>query len=221
MGSEAVQLGDPMTTLTTVLLVAFVPFLLMVGTAFVKISVVLYIVRSAIGAQQVPPGPVVLGVAFLLTAFVMTPVAQQAFDQAAPALDGDGELTGDEMAAAFDRALPVVSSFLARNAHESNIAMFADLSEELSKEGGEPLAEDHVLVLLPAFAISELTEAFAIGFILFLPFLVIDLVIANILLSLGMHMLSPTTVSLPFKLLLFVLVDGWVLLARGLLLGYA
>jgi type III secretion protein R len=123
---------------------------------------------------------------------------------------------------AAGRAREPVRGFLARHAHARDRAMFTDLAKRMRPPAErDQVADTDLMVLTPAFVTSELKEAFSIGFLLFIPFLVIDIVIANVLLSLGMHMLSPTTISLPFKLLLFVLVDGWALLARGLVLGYA
>jgi len=224
MDVESLTMGDPITTVLTVLVIAIIPFVLIVGTSFVKISVVLYILRNAIGASQVPPNSVIFGLAVLLSIFAMAPTAHQIYDTAAPALSLEEKSESTSHQAYIDagkRATPIILDFYRQHANDSDVQMFAQLSATLCEENCEPLTKDHPLVLLSAFTISELTAAFAIGFILFLPFLVIDIVVANILLSLGMHMLSPTTVSLPFKLLLFVLVDGWALLARGLLLGYA
>lgn len=221
MDVTEIQLTDPLTTLATVLLVAIVPFFLMVGTAFIKISVVLYILRSAIGAQQVPPSSIIFGMSILLSAFVMTPTAQKIYEQSVQPLMEAETVDRLQVVDAARDASGVMSAFFVQHAHESDVSMFVGLSAELAGDSGKALKEDSFLVLLSAFAVSQLTEAFAIGFLLFLPFLVIELVVANILLSLGMHMLSPPVVSLPFKLLLFVLVDGWVLLTRGLLLGYA
>jgi type III secretion protein R len=120
----------------------------------------------------------------------------------------------------IELSMPPLKTFLARHAHPKEVELFLHWARKMGPESWREMPADHFLVLLPAFAVSELTEAFAIGFLLFLPFLVIDMVVSNILLAMGMHMLSPVVVSLPFKLLLFIILDGWSLLARGLLQGY-
>jgi type III secretion protein R len=207
---------------------SLLPFVLVMMTSFVKIAVVLSMVRNALGTPQVPPTMVITGLAFVLSLFVMAPVGTRVYREIAPVTDlARGKpLTSAESAdavvTAADRAKEPVRAFLAKHAHGRDRALFADLARRMADPADRAAVSDRdFLVLTPAFVTSELKEAFSIGFLLFLPFLIIDIVVANVLLSLGMHMLSPTSVSLPFKLLLFVLVDGWALLARGLVLGYA
>jgi type III secretion protein R len=207
---------------------SILPFLLVMMTSFVKIAVVLSMVRNALGTPQVPPTMVITGLAFVLSLFVMAPTGGAVYREIQPVVDqGRGKPVtsaeaADAIVAAATRAKEPVRDFLARHAHARDRAMFTDLARRMAEPAQRAaIADRDLLVLTPAFVTSELAEAFAIGFLLFLPFLIIDVVVANVLLSLGMHMLSPTTVSLPFKLLLFVLVDGWALLARGLVLGYA
>ena len=207
---------------------SLLPFFLIMMTSFVKVAVVLSILRNAIGSPQVPPTMVVTGLAFVLSIFVMAPVGSQGYQAVAPALDeGKGaSLTSAEAADALigaaGRAKEPVRDFLQKHAHGRDRAMFADLARRMREPAERAEITDRdFLVLAPAFVTSELKEAFSIGFLLFIPFLIVDILVANVLLSLGMHMLSPTTISLPFKLLLFVLVDGWTLLTRGLILGYA
>jgi len=205
---------------------SLLPFVLVMLTSFVKIAVVLSIVRNALGATNIPPTTVVTGLAFVLTIFVMAPVGSKVFAGVEPLVTEDASRSPAQTARALikagDEARAPIREFLARHAHARDRAMFADLARRMrAPEDRASIRDDDLLVLAPAFVTSELKEAFAIGFLLFLPFLIIDMVVANILLSLGMHMLSPTTVSLPFKLLLFVMVDGWYLLTRGLVLGYA
>jgi type III secretion protein R len=209
-------------------ILSLLPFLLVMMTSFVKMAVVLSIVRNAIGTPQIPPTMVITGLAFVLSLFVMAPTGARIYHDIQPVLDqGKGKpLTSAESADAIvgaaSRAKEPVRDFLARHAHARDRAMFADLARRMADPADRAgISDSDLLVLTPAFVTSELKEAFGIGFLLFLPFLVLDIVVANVLLSLGMHMLSPTTVSLPFKLLLFVLVDGWVLLTRGLILSYA
>jgi len=199
-------------------LTALVPVLLVTLTSFLKISVVLSVLRSALGAPQVPPTTAVTGLALVLTLAVMAPVGEAAW--AAARLVPPG---GDAGAlAAGARALVPLKGFLARFARPDDREAFLDLARRLRPEA--PSAEvdgDDLAVLAPAFMVSELRRAFTIGFLVFLPFLVVDLVVANVLLALGLTQLSPTSVALPLKLLLLVAVDGWRLLARGLALAYA
>ncbi len=227
-GTQGASFGDrPVVTVALLAALTLLPFALVLLTSFVKISVVLSIVRNAIGAPQVPPTMVVTGLAFVLSLFVMSPVLSDISRELEPVLGRLGAATGPTETAgalleAGRRASEPVRGFLVRHAHERDRAVFTDLGRRMRRpEERAGVADDDLLVLTPAFVTSELKEAFAIGFLLFIPFLVLDIVVANVLLSLGMQMLSPTTISLPFKLLLFVLVDGWLLLTRGLVLSYA
>jgi type III secretion protein R len=189
-------------------------------TSFTKIIVVLSLLRSALGLQQAPPNVVLNGIAIVLSVYVMFPVGQKMSDRIGP-LESLGGST-QSLLAAVDKAKEPLRDFLVAHSKPRERAFFlrtAQKSLEPAKAG--QLAERDFIIVLPAFTVSELSAAFEIGFLIFLPFLVIDLVIANILMAMGMQMLTPTTVSLPFKLLLFVLVDGWVKLAQGLVLSYA
>ena len=194
---------------------------------FVKFSVVFAILRSALGLQQVPPPAVTTGLALVLTAYVMAPVGTQAYDAVQPLLmESSGQDVvspgGAQMVLeAVSRAREPLRAFLFKHAHPKERAAFHQMALRMGPPSWkESLKDTDLLVLVPAFTVSELTEAFMIGFLIFLPFLVIDMVVSNLLLAMGMHMLSPVTISMPFKLLLFVLVDGWDLLVRGLVQGY-
>ena len=191
-----------------------------------KISVVFSILRNALGTGQVPSGTIITALAAILSLYVMAPVGSAIMDAAAPAVDRidrtDPMTTADAVFDAIELGAEPLRDFLVRNAHPRELALFLDLARDSRPDADRAaVTERDLLVAMPAFVISELTEAFQIGFLVFLPFLVVDMVVANVLLALGMHMLSPTQVSMPFKLLLFVLVDGWFLLARALVLGYA
>ncbi len=198
---------------------ALLPILLVTCTSFLKVAVVLSVVRSALGAPQVPPSTAVTGLALVLTLAVMAPVAEAAWAAAGErpvAADGGGALE------AGARALVPLKGFLARFARADDLAAFLDLGRRLRPPGrADEVGPGDLSVLAPAFMVSELRRAFTIGFLVFLPFLVVDLVVANVLLALGLTQLSPSSVALPLKLLLLVSVDGWRLLARGLALGYA
>ena len=212
--------GQPGATARLVQLVALIgllsiaPSLMVMATAFARIVIVLSLLRSAIGAQGVPPNPVLIGLALFLTLFVMQPVLEASWnDGLAPLAAGRiGEIAGLEAAAEPFRR------FMAAQAREQDLALFLDLA-------GLPMpaSADQTpwRALVPAFLVGELKRAFEIGFLLFLPFLVIDMVVASVLMSLGMMMLPPSVVSLPFKLIFFVLVDGWRLVAGSLVQGFA
>jgi type III secretion protein R len=217
--------GSPLGLVVALGILALLPFLLIMVTSFVKVAVVLSLLRTAIGAQQVPPNQVITGLAIVLSIYIMAPVGMQIYEEVHPTLE---QFEQTQEAPGFDeykdlagRTVAPLKSFLNKHAHEMEKQLLYELALELRPpDQRDGLERADLIVLIPAFVVSELKEAFTIGFILFVPFIVVDMVIANILLSLGMHMLSPTTISLPFKLLLFVLVDGWFLVVKGLVLGY-
>ena len=210
--------GQPGATARLVQLTALIgllslaPSLLVMATAFTRIVIVLALLRTAIGAQGVPPNPVLIGLALFLAFFVMQPVLEASWTQGIlPMTEGRmGEMEGLAAAAEPFRR------FMAAHVRESDLALFLDLAQ---MPASTP-TEAPYRALMPAFLVTELRRAFEIGFLLFLPFLVIDMVVASILMSLGMMMLPPSVVSLPFKLIFFVLVDGWALLAASLVQGF-
>ncbi|GLK54430.1 flagellar biosynthetic protein FliP [Methylopila capsulata] len=200
-----------LVALITVLSLA--PSILVMVTCFTRIVVVLSLLRTAIGTQTAPPNTVVTALALFLTAFVMAPTFQTAYDQAVvPRLAGQ-----IDDATAFQRGVAPFRTFMLAHVREKDLRLFQDLSREPAPEGPEAVS---LRVLIPSFMISELRRAFEIGFLLFVPFLVIDLVVASVLMSMGMMMLPPAIVSLPFKLIFFVLVDGWSLVAGSLVQSY-
>ena len=216
-------LGKPIALVVALALVSLVPFVFMGVTAFVKISTVLQIVRSAIGAQGVPSNTVIMALATALTLIAMAPVGQRMFDRASPLLNGRSgkEDTIALIEKGVDAVREPMREFLDNNSSEKEKTRFFIVAKNARTEAERAkLGATDLTVLVPAFVVTELTEAFSIGFLIFLPFLVIDLVVANVLLALGMQMLNPTQVSLPFKLLLFVAIDGWGLLAQALVSGY-
>ena len=198
---------------------SLVPFAIMMLTSFSKIVVVLSIVRSAIGTQQAPPTMVLTGLAAVLSATVMTPTFEKMWVSSRDAYSQAG--ASPELFERLDGIGQPLREFLVKNGSPEERARFADMARELrpAEESGL-VSESDLAVVVPAFVITELKEAFIIGFLIFLPFLVLDMLMANVLLALGMQTLSPSQVSLPFKILLFVAVDGWSLLARGLILAY-
>lgn len=210
---------SPSSALVTVILLALAPFAAVMVTSFTKIVVVFSLLRNALGLQQVPPNLVINGLALVLTIYVMYPVGQSVMKEASK-IENVGKDTQSLLDAANTAKEPL-REFLIKHAQLRERDFFLKTLRKMSPdEGVEKLSPRDFVVIVPAFTISELTVAFQIGFLIFLPFIVIDLVVANILMALGMMMLSPTIVSLPFKLLLFVLIDGWVKLAHGLVLSY-
>jgi type III secretion protein R len=209
----------PASALVTVIVLALAPFVAVMVTSFTKIVVVLSLLRSALGLQQAPPNVVLNGIALVLSVYVMLPTGQRMADRVGPLEQLGG--TTQALLAAVDRAKEPLREFLLAHSEPRERQFFLRTAQKaLEPERAAQLAERDFVVVLPSFVVSELTAAFKIGFLIFLPFVVIDLVVSNILMALGMQMLTPTTVSLPFKLLLFVLVDGWVKLSHGLVLTY-
>ena len=189
---------------------SFLPAVLIMFTSFTRIVVVLSFLRHAFGGQHVPPTPVIIGLSIFLTFFVMSPTINVINDNAVKPYIQEEASFGE----AIEQAVPPLKKFMLKQTRQKDIALFTGLSK---KSVPETPMELSMGVLVPAFAISELKTAFEIGFLLFLPFLVIDMVIASILLSMGMMMLPPVMISLPFKLLLFVLVDGWNLVIGSMM----
>ena len=197
--------------LITVLSLA--PSILIMMTSFTRIVVVLSLLRTALGTATAPPNAVIISLALFLTAFVMAPVFQSAYDQGIRPLIAN-EIEPEE---AFNRASGPFRTFMLANVREKDLQLFTNLAKQEQPQSPQDVS---LRVLVPAFMISELKRAFEIGFLLFLPFLIIDLVVASILMSMGMMMLPPIVVSLPFKLIFFVLVDGWNLVAGSLVESY-
>jgi len=196
-----------------VTLLSVAPSILIMATSFVRFVVVLSLLRTAIGLQQSPPNTVIVSLALFLTAFIMATPLTQAWEQGVQPMLND-EVTLQE---GFARASAPVATFMLAHTRPDDLAMFFDLSKQTPPT--DPAATP-LTVLVPAFMISELRRAFEIGFMVFLPFLIIDLVVASLLMSMGMMMLPPVTISLPFKLIFFVLVDGWRLIVGSLASSY-
>jgi type III secretion protein R len=218
--------NKPMLLMIALIGVTLLPFVGMMVTSFVKIAVVLSITRQAISVQQAPPNTVITGLAILLTVYVMHPVGIAIYERTEKFFDHQNseffdKTNVDVIFKVVAQAEEPLKQFLTKNASSKNIQMFHQLGRQMrAQEKTNTLLRTDFLVLIPAFVITELTRAFQIGFIIFLPFMVVDMAISNILMALGMQMLSPTTISLPFKILLFVMVDGWYLITKGLVLGY-
>jgi type III secretion protein R len=218
--NPAPALDQPFSLVLGLALLGLLPFAFMSLTSFVKISTVLQITKSAIGAQSVPSNTVIMALSAALTLLAMAPVGERISGGVAAALHSDKptvELATD----VFEATAEPLRSFLTANASPRETQRFLRLAKTARPaDTRDQVTKEDFAVIIPAFMISELIEAFALGFAIFLPFLVIDIVVGNVLMALGMQMMNPTQVSLPFKLLLFVAADGWGLLAQALVTGY-
>lgn len=201
--------STPLQIAVMLTLLSFIPALLISMTCFTRLIVVFHFLRQALGTQEAPNNQVLLGLALFITFFVMSPTITQVYNEAYIPMS-DGEISQSE---ALDRAIGPLRTYMLKQTREKDLALFIRLSK-----GPRPNSADDVATtaLIPAFMISELKTAFQIGFVLFLPFLIIDLAVSSVLLSMGMMQLPPVVVSLPLKILLFVMVDGWYLIVGSL-----
>jgi flagellar biosynthetic protein FliP len=213
LGSGGSVSGRIVQLLALITVLSLAPSILVMVTSFTRIIVVLSLARAALGVQQTPPNQVLIGLALFLTLFVMMPTFESAYEQGiAPLMDG--KITEME---ALSRAAAPVETFMLDHVREQDVALFVEMAGLIGEQVGE---RPPLRVLIPAFMISELRRAFEIGFLVFVPFLVIDMVVATVLMSMGMMMLPPTVVAMPFKIIFFVLVDGWYLLVGSLVRSY-
>lgn len=203
------------------LVLALLPFAAVVVSSYIKIVVVIYLVRNALGVQTIPPNLAVNGLAIILSVYIMMPIGSAMYERLTVPDIKLTDLSSPETQEVLSESLQPIKDFLIKHSSESERQFFADTTKKLwPEEDAENVDSEHILVLLPSFTTSQLTSAFEIGFLIFLPFVVIDLIVSNILLAMGMMMVSPMTISLPFKLLLFVVADGWTRLIHGLVLTY-
>ncbi|MFD2628398.1 flagellar type III secretion system pore protein FliP [Oceanobacillus kapialis] len=211
--------SDPSNVATSVKLLllltilSLAPGILILMTSFTRIIIVLSFVRTSLATQQMPPNQVLIGIALFLTFFIMAPVFGEVYDEALQPLF-DEEISLDE---AYERASVPMKDFMAEHTRQKDLALFMNYAE---LEKPDSVQEIPLTTLVPAFAISELKTAFQMGFMIFVPFLIIDMAVASVLMSMGMMMLPPVMISLPFKILLFVLVDGWYMITHSLLDGF-
>jgi len=211
--AEVLSGSDTLDIIYLMTVIVLVPSLLVMTTCFTRIVVVLSLLRNALGLQQTPPNQVLIGTALFLTLFIMSPTIEQIRTDAYIPYKNE-EITQEEM---FERAVKPLREFMLRNTKAENLNFFLDVS---GTERPESYDDIPTTVIIPAFITSELTRAFLMGFLLYLPFLVIDIVVASTLTSMGMVMLPPTLISMPFKLMLFVLVNGWQLTFQTLISGF-
>jgi flagellar biosynthetic protein FliP len=210
-GSQTYTLS--IQTLLFLTSLTFLPAVLLMMTSFTRIIIVLSLLRQALGTVQAPPNQVLVGISLFLTFFVMSPVLERIYNEAYVPFS-ERRLNFND---AIERGSVPLKQFMLRQTRESDIAVFAKLANQPPMDGPESVP---MKVLVPAYVISELKTAFQIGFVVFIPFLIIDLVVASVLMSMGMMMLSPVIISLPFKLMLFVLVDGWNLMVGSLVRSF-
>ena len=213
LGNSGALTGRIVQLIVLLTVITLAPSILVMVTSFTRIVIVFSIMRSAMGVHGTPPNTVIVSLALCLTAFVMAPTFEKAYQ------DGIRPLINEEIGQgeAFERTMAPLHSFMLRHVREKDLGLFM----ELSKTEVPALAEETPLqVLVPAFIISELRRAFEIGFLIFVPFIVIDMVVASVLMSMGMMMLPPVMISLPFKLIFFVLVDGWYLVSGSLIQSF-
>lgn len=211
---------DPISLALVLALLALVPIAVVTTTAFMKIAIVMTLVRNALGVQQIPPNIALYGLSLILTAYIMAPIGNKIYDNAIQSPKSTQSVSAF-MQSVRTSAEPL-RGFMEKHSKQEQRDLFVRTAQRMwGLELAAEVKGSDFLVLIPAFLVSELTAAFQIGFLLFLPFIVIDLIISNILLAMGMMMVSPVTISLPLKLFLFVSVDGWSRLIHGLVLTYA
>lgn len=216
-----VQFSDITGLLLAVVAISLIPFVAMVATSYAKIVVVLGLLRNALGVQQVPPNMVLNGIAILVTAYIMAPIGMEAMQNMQHMQRPAGGDTSAIMLDAFDAGKEPFRAFLKQHAHEREKRFFVRSATEIwPKDMAAKLKEDDLIVLAPAFTLTEMADAFKIGFLLYIAFVIVDIVIANILMAMGLNQLQPTNVAIPFKLLLFVVMDGWSALIHGLVMTY-
>lgn len=230
---------DPFSLIVLLVGLSLLPFVAMVATSYLKIVVVMSLIRNALGIQSIPPNMVINALAMILTFYIMAPIMGESWNiakaelaktdkAAAAAAAQTGAQTTERLPNYFEtdavvKAAEPFRTFLSQHTSDRERAFFVNTAEHLwAKKPDEPAVvdPDSFYILIPSFCVSELTKAFQIGFLVYLPFIAIDIIVSNILLAMGMMMVSPVTISLPFKLLLFVMVNGWTLLIQGLVRGY-
>lgn len=215
------NLPDPITLFTVLIILGIAPFAAILVTSFTKIVIVLSLLRLALGVQQVPPNLVLNGIALILSAYIMAPIGMTAIEELQRTSLGGKNNQVDQMISVAEVVKGPLKEFLNKNITEREKLFFLKSAKSIwPPERAAQLKEDDLMILVPSFTVSELTKAFQIGFVIYLAFVAVDLIIANILLAMGMSMISPTMISVPFKLLLFVVLDGWSQLIHSLVLSY-
>jgi type III secretion protein R len=217
-------MGEGQPSIVALLIVVsslgFLTLAVVTMTSFIKMSTILFLLRNALGIQQTPPNIVLYGVALLLTAFVMAPVLNKVYTDVA--VPGQGYSTFDDFRHVASKAEIPVKAFMERFTSVGEREFFVNAAQRLwGPDSGLTAAPDDMLIVLPSFVLSELRRGFEAGFLIYLPFIAVDLVTTSVLMAMGMSAVSPTTISVPFKLFLFVAIAGWTRLVHGLVIGYA
>lgn len=214
--------ADPFTLIVFLVAMTLLPYIAMITTSYLKIVVVMSLIRNALGIQSIPPNMVINAMAMIISLYIMAPTVDKSWEIMKTSMDKNTPqaIYNTEL---ILKATEPYKDFLSKHTADRHRAFFVRSAEHLWSKDGEPVEvdENSFYILIPSFTITELTKAFQIGFLVYLPFIAIDIIVSNILLAMGMMMVSPVTISLPFKLLLFVLVDGWTRLIQGLVLSYA
>jgi len=214
-------LPEPATLVALIVGFGIAPFVALMMTSYTKLVIVFGLLRTALGLQQTPPNMVLNGLAIILSIYIMAPVGMKVGDALRGRQLGQKGEGLNDIVAVLDAAKAPVKAFLQKHTQERDRRFFLKSAESVwPQQRAATLQADDFMVLVPSFTLSELTRAFQIGFVIYLVFVVVDLIVATVLLALGMSMISPTTISLPFKLLLFVMLDGWTRLIHGLVLSY-
>ena len=217
------MIGMPDNSFGIILLLiamAFLPLVAVTVTAFAKISVVIFIVRNALGIQQLPPNIILYGLSLILSVYIAMPVLTESYQSVRET--GLNFQTFDDWEEAGGLAVSPVREFLKKHTDQKQLAFFLKSTDKIwGKDSGIEANESDLAIIVPAFLLSELTRAFEIGFLLYLPFMAIDIIVTTILVALGMMMVPPMTIAIPFKLMLFVFVDGWTKIVQGLILTYS
>lgn len=211
--SDASNVATSVKMMLLLTVLSLAPAILILMTSFARIIIVLSFVRTALATQQMPPNQVLIGLAMFLTFFIMAPTFSEIYNEALQPLFNE-EVTLDE---AYETASKPMKEFMAKHTRQKDLSLFLSYSQT---DAPATIEDIPITTLIPAFAISELKTAFQMGFMIFVPFLIIDMAVASVLMSMGMMMLPPVMISLPFKILLFVLVDGWYLITHSLLSGF-
>lgn len=219
MNSLNFNIPDPLSITILFTALGLAPFVAVMVSSFVKIIVITNLIRNALGIQQIPPNMVLNGLAIIISLYIMAPVIEETYD-----IIQDTQIVQEgtsNLQNLIKTASTPIKNFLIKHSDPRERTFFASTAKSIwPKDKAESLTSEDILVLVPAFTVTELTSAFKIGFLLYLPFITIDLIVSNILLAMGMMMVSPMTISLPFKILLFVVVNGWSNLIRGIVLTY-
>jgi flagellar biosynthesis protein FliP len=218
--TDFLNFSDPATTTTSIKLLllftvlSLAPSILILMTCFTRVVIVMSFVRTALGTQQMPPNQLLIGLSLFITFFVMSPTFSQINEQALQPLSND-EIGLEE---AYEKAALPLKEFMGKHTRQKDLALFMSYAGEDEKPAS--IEDVPLKALVPAFAISEIKTAFQMGFMIFIPFLIIDMIVASVLMSMGMMMLPPVMISLPFKILLFILVDGWYLVVKSMLSSF-